>query len=97
MGNVCECIRRPQDGDEAEDALLASLVGGEGGHGRPRGPPPPYQVCEIVCALHCTPYMILRGVRVIVNENHRKKSENACRAAPCRKHSCVCPASSLPT
>ena len=42
MGNSCECIRR-QGGDEAEDALLASLVG-EGTDRGPRGPPPPYQV-----------------------------------------------------
>ena len=42
MGNSCECVRR-QTSDEAEDALLASLVG-DGTDGRPRGPPPPYQV-----------------------------------------------------
>ena len=42
MGNTCDCVRR-QRNDEAEDALLGSLVG-EGTDGRPRGPPPPYQV-----------------------------------------------------
>ena len=47
MGNTCECVRR-QGGDEAEDALLASLVAEGAAEGRPRGPPPPYQVC-----VHC--------------------------------------------
>jgi hypothetical protein len=42
MGNSCECVRR-QTSDEAEDALLASLVSEGTDGGRPRGPPPPYQ------------------------------------------------------
>ena len=44
MGNSCECVRRQSSGDEAEDALLASLVAEGTTDGRPRGPPPPYQV-----------------------------------------------------
>ena len=52
MGNSCECVRR-QNSDEAEDALLASLVG-EGTDVRPRGPPPPYQVSvtDTACICH---------------------------------------------
>jgi hypothetical protein len=50
MGNTCECFRR-QGGDEAEDALLASLMAEGTAEGRPRGPPPPYQV-SLVC-VHC--------------------------------------------
>ena len=39
MGNACVCVSRQSD-DDAEDALLASFEE----EGRPRGPPPPYQV-----------------------------------------------------
>lgn len=49
MGNACECVRR-QTSDEAEDALLSTLVG-EVTDGRPRGPPPPYQVCVWECTV----------------------------------------------
>ncbi len=43
MGNVCSsCVCRQTDDDEAADALLDGF---DPNVSRPRGPPPPYQVC----------------------------------------------------
>lgn len=41
MGNVCACVCKQTDEDEAADALLDGF---DSQLSRPRGPPPPYQV-----------------------------------------------------
>ncbi len=47
MGNICCVCRQLDDDDEATNALLDSLEQfniHQSSTGRPRGPPPPYQV-----------------------------------------------------
>lgn len=52
MGNMCVCVCRQSDEDEAADALLDGFEGQQSRSPRPRGPPPPYQVRRVVSARH---------------------------------------------
>ena len=95
MGNTCECVRRQPSGDEAEDALLASLIAEGTAEGRPRGPPPPYQVGQCVCVqdsrtfssytggMHCVLPHIGRAVSLgIKNAAYRDRVLVFCMGQP---------------